>query len=188
MSYTIDPLLPIGFLIALACGAALASIVRFRATPFGSVLRLLASAAALLFLLGPEQIIQNTDRLKDQVLVLSDQSASMELGDRPAALAEARDRLLQKIEEFGADVVTAGFGDETTSDLRDGLSSALASTDRGQLAGIFVLTDGQVEGADDTLLKDLPAPLHTLLVGEENKERDRRLSWVSAPRFSLVPG
>lgn len=83
-------------------------------------------------------------------------------------------------------VATAGEGTR----LIDALSLALADMPRERLAGVILLTDGQVHDmpADAAALAEtlgLSAPVHVLVNGHR-RERDRRLEVLRAPGFGLV--
>lgn len=186
MSYSLDPLLPLPAIVLLAALLLLVSALRVRMAPIGAGLRVLAGAALVVFLLGPQAVRQTTDRLADQALILLDDSGSMTLGGRSAIRDGAAERLEARLEEEGLDVVTARFGDREGTDLGQGLAEALAGTERSQLSGVFVLTDGRVDNADASSISALPAPMHALLIGTPEQDRDRRVSWVSTPRFGLV--
>jgi len=186
MSLGWDPLAPLWVIGAIVGLLLMTSVLRIRTNAYGAVVRALAACAAGLFLLGPETIERNLEALPDQVLVLLDDSGSMSLGDRPALRAAAEERLGASLDDIGLDVVTATFGDDETSSLDEGLTTALSSIDRSQLAGVFVLTDGQLTETNSAALEQLPAPFHGLLIGNQAEETDRQLSWVSSPRFALV--
>ncbi|NRA29509.1 MAG: hypothetical protein HRU11_04530 [Parvularculaceae bacterium] len=186
MNYGWDPLAPIWVVVTLVSLLLISSVLRFRANRLGAVARSLAALCAGLFLLGPEAIQQNLQGLPDQVLVLLDDSGSMKLGDRSNLRDQALERLTAKFEDSGAEVITSRFGDNESSSLGEGLTTALAGMDRSQLAGVFLLTDGRVEDLSTSALTQLPAPMHALLVGDKAREQDRQLSWISAPRFALV--
>ncbi|MEL6872403.1 MAG: hypothetical protein AAFO62_06360, partial [Pseudomonadota bacterium] len=186
MSYGFAPLLPVTAIAAIGIVFALTALFRLRMSWSGALLRLLAGAAAVLFLLGPETIRQTFDSLPDQALILLDESGSMGLGGREEIRDQTADALRAQLEERGIDVVTARFGDGDASPFGQGLSEALAGTERSQLSGIFVLTDGQVDGAEEAAARPLPAPVHGILIGNPERDQDRHLSWVSSPRFGLV--
>jgi hypothetical protein len=81
-----------------------------------------------------------------------------------------------------------GAGDDGTR-LFAALSRAMAQIPQQRLAGVVMITDGQVhdvpQGDARQLAEAVGAPLHVLLSGRPD-ERDRRLVVVRAPRFGLV--
>ncbi|MEO1040725.1 MAG: hypothetical protein AAFX52_00400 [Pseudomonadota bacterium] len=181
-----DPLVPIPLIALIGVIVVIAAGVRAVSSKVGALFRLLTATTLCLFLLGPVTTEQTFDPLPDQALVLIDQSASARLGDRPEIAAAAAAKLRARLKDAGLDVIETGFGDGEASDLAAGLSSGLGAADRDQLAAIFVLTDGQVSGADSAIASELPVPLHTILLGDANTERDRSVRFLSAPRFGIV--
>jgi len=180
------PLLPTPLIALIGVIVVIAAGVRFAASRVGALLRLLSAVTLCLFLMGPMTTEQTFEALPDQALILTDQSASTRLGDRPELMAAATARLRAKLTEEGLEVIEASFGDQNTSDLAQGLTSGLAAANRDQLSTIFVLSDGQVSGADSAIARELPVPLHTVLMGNEANERDRSVRFLSAPRFGIV--
>ncbi|MEM0928490.1 MAG: hypothetical protein AAGI89_04270 [Pseudomonadota bacterium] len=181
-----SPLLPLPLIALIGVIVVIAAGVRFVGSRTGAALRLLSAAAICLFLLGPTTTEQIFEPLPDQALILIDQSSSTQLGERPAITDAARSTLRTKLEAEGVDVIEASFGDGETSDLAEGLTSGLGAADRDQLAAIFVLSDGQVSGGDNAIARELPVPLHSVLVGDPARERDRSVRFLSAPRFGIV--
>jgi hypothetical protein len=182
----LTPLLP-PLLVAIAAGLfTLATLLRVRIGIGGVLLRLLAGAFVTLFLLGPERVQRETERLADQALLLLDESASMQLRERPQAAAQEAERLRQEFERQGVEVVTSSFGTSEASDLEAGLASGLAAVERDRLGAVVLLSDGQVSGVDAAARFDLPAPVHTVLIPASEPENDRRISWTQIPGFALV--
>ncbi|MEO1658477.1 MAG: hypothetical protein AAFR65_12210 [Pseudomonadota bacterium] len=181
-----SPLLPLPLIALIAIIVIIAAGVRFVGSRIGAFLRLLSAVTVCLFLLGPMATEQSFEPLPDQALIMIDQSASAALGNRPAVQTEAAARLRQKLEAEGLEVIETGFGSADQSDLAQGLTSGLGAADRDQLSSIFVLTDGQVQGSDAAITRELPVPLHTVLVGNPAQERDRSVRFLSAPRFGIV--
>lgn len=186
MTAEFAPLLPLPVIAALALLMAVTALVRLPMAPIGAVLRIFAGLAALLFLLGPERVIQTFDRLPDQALLLLDESGSMGLADRAETRDRAAERLRDRLEAEGIRVIEARFGDQESTAFGEGLAQALASTDRAQLGAVFVLSDGRVTGVEEAQALALPAPVHAVLIGDPEEENDRRISWISTPRFGLV--
>ncbi|HSU05569.1 MAG TPA: hypothetical protein VLI93_08350, partial [Acetobacteraceae bacterium] len=83
-----DPLIPLGLLAALAaiCALGIAASAWRRAR--GTLLRAVAFAVILLWLAGPRLVQETQEGLPDIGLMVVDQTASMQVGDR-ARLAEA---------------------------------------------------------------------------------------------------
>ena len=184
-----DPLLSIGWIIALGIlmfiAALAAGIGRLRSY----FLRLLAGLFIVLALVNPQTVIEDREPLQDAVLVIKDESESMQLGGREDASNKTYTSLLEQLKaDPTLEVNTAiirpdSDGTRLTSSLIDGLGNMPAN----RLAGVIAITDGQIH--------DLPAnpegllpegvPFHSVIIGEENA-RDRRISAIVAPRYGLV--
>ena len=184
-----DPLLSIGWIIALGIlmfiAALAAGIGRLRSY----FLRLLAGMFIVLALVNPQTVIEDREPLQDAVLIIKDESESMQLGGREDASNKAYTSLLEQLKaDPTLEVNTAiirpdSDGTRLTSSLIDGLGNMPAN----RLAGVIAITDGQIH--------DLPAnpegllpegvPFHSVIIGEENA-RDRRISAIVAPRYGLV--
>ncbi len=183
----LDPLLP---LLAVWVVAALSllglALAIWRRLP-GWWLRGLAAVALLAALLNPA--IQREDRepLSDIVVLVVDQSASQQIGDRPtqieAAIANVRAEVA-KLDNTELRVVTIGDGaDDSGTLLMTGLSDALAEEPQGRIAGVILATDGRLHDVDRA--PALPAPLHALLTGQPD-DWDRRLVVANAPAFAIL--
>ncbi|MBN8902835.1 MAG: hypothetical protein J0H57_17545, partial [Rhodospirillales bacterium] len=83
----LDPLVPVWLLVGLAVLAAAAVGVSAWRRARGTLLRAAAFAVLLLWLAGPRLVQETRQGLPDVGLLVVDQSASMQVGDR-AALAE----------------------------------------------------------------------------------------------------
>ncbi|HZD25380.1 MAG TPA: hypothetical protein VE631_03905, partial [Alphaproteobacteria bacterium] len=132
--------------------------------------------------------------LTDIALVITDRSPSQEVGQRrqrtDAALQALADRLHRErgLETRFVDAGRAGQarpGQQGTR-LVGAMQQALADLPQDRLAGVLMLTDGQVHDVPDDLAPADPgAPVHVLLTGRRN-ERDRRLKVVQAPAYGIV--
>ena len=156
------------------------------------------AAATLLVLALANPGIQREQRAPrpDVTLLVIDRSQSQTLADRPARttaavtalrtrLADMEDMLVREITvaprtaSAGAPAATAGDGTRLFGALAEGL----AEIPRRRLAGVVVVSDGQVHDPPPALAGE--APLHVLLTGRRD-ERDRYLEVRKAPRFALV--
>jgi regulator of protease activity HflC (stomatin/prohibitin superfamily) len=63
------------------------------------------------------------------------------------------------------------------------MADALAQEPQARIAGVILITDGQVH--DLAAAPALPAPLHVLLTGRKG-DWDRRLSIANAPAFAII--
>ena len=184
-----DPLLPLGWIIALGGVMFLAALAAGIGRLRSYFLRLLAGLFLILSLLNPQTVIEERDPLQDAVLVIKDESESMRLGGRAEAADKTYQDLIQQLEaDPSLDVSTAlirpdSDGTRLTTSLIDGLGNLPAS----RLAGVIAITDGQVHDLPqnpETLLPE-GVPFHSIIIGEE-KARDRRISAIVAPKFGLV--
>ncbi|HEX2258055.1 MAG TPA: hypothetical protein VHG92_15400, partial [Afifellaceae bacterium] len=190
LALSLDPLLPLPVIAALAAALvlviALVAIRRMR----GTLVRALVSALLLLALLNP--VVQREERepLPGVVAIVIDESSSQRLGERreqtEAALRQVKERIAA-LGHFEAREVRAGDserGDGT--ELFAAMAETVDDVPAEQLAGAILLTDGQVhdvpEEADQL---GFSAPVHALITGEED-EHDRRIVLHRAPRFAIL--
>src|SRR5579871_1408160 len=85
-----DPLLPVWILVLLGILAAAAVGLGFWRRGRGTALRLAAFVVLLLWLTGPRLVQETRESLRDIGLLVLDQSASMQVGDRAALADKAR--------------------------------------------------------------------------------------------------
>ncbi len=184
-----DPLLSIGVIIALGIlmfiGALAAGIGQLRSY----FLRLLAGLFIVLALLNPQTVVEDREPLRDAVLILKDESDSMQLGGRAEASNETYQKLLETLKadptlEIATTLIRPDSdGTRLTSSLIEGLGNLPAS----RLAGVISLSDGQIHDlpeAPETLLPD-GVPFHSLIIGKPDA-RDRSIKAIVAPQFGLV--
>jgi uncharacterized membrane protein len=184
-----DPLLPLGWIIALAIVMFLAALAAGIGKLKSYFLRLLAGLFIVLALLNPQTVIEEREPLKDAVLIIKDESDSMKLGQRGQAADKTYTALIEQLNaDPSLDVSTVlirpdSDGTRLTTSLIDGLGNLPAS----RLAGVIAITDGQVHDLPQNPESILPegVPFHSIIIGEENP-RDRRISAIVAPKFGLV--
>ncbi len=182
-----DPLIPWPILyIAAGLTALFIALALWRGLT-GWWLRALGAAVLFAALANPS--LQNEDRapLTDIVLLVVDETASQRIADRPAQTAAALEELTQRIEarpntELRVIPLPDGQGDAGT-ELMTALSQALSEEPQARVAGMLLLTDGQLHDLERA--PALPAPLHVLLTGRST-DWDRRLSITNAPAFAIV--
>jgi hypothetical protein len=180
--------------LALVFGLAgvligIAVLRRGRGWPF----RLLALAVLALALLDPRIVREERTSHPDVAVIVADRSPSQGVGDRTAdtdrALAALTDPL-GRWPNLEVRVIEAP-GDARSGETRLLQELARSGLDEtaGRLAGVVLITDGQVHDAPS---EDgagggggVDAPVHVLLTGSPN-ERDRRLVVESAPAYGLV--
>jgi hypothetical protein len=195
---TFAPMVPMAVILVLGLiglGLVIYGVVR-RAR--GALLRALPIAALLVVLAEPKLVSENQQPLKDIAVVVVDDSDSQKLGQREKRATAA-------VEKITADLTAAGdveirtiragrndqAGGEDGTRLFGALSAEMNDIPRQRLAGVIVVTDGQVHDAIPPAQAKqieapyLNAPLHVLLTGER-KEVDRRIRIENSPDFGLV--
>ncbi|WP_085868491.1 hypothetical protein [Pseudoruegeria aquimaris] len=150
-------------------------------------LRAFGGAVLLLALANPSLQTEERDPLDDIALVIEDRSASQGIGGRPAQMDAAAAQLEAALDARpGTETrrVVVGDGEDNSGTrLMGALAQAMADLPDARLAGVFLLTDGQVHDAD--LQPAVPAPVHVLLTGEP-EDWDRRLAVRNAPAFGIL--
>ena len=182
-----DPLVPwvvLGLLAAMSAAACAVAVWRGLS---GWWLRALGALAVLAVLSGPAWQVEDRAPLSDIVLMIEDRSASQRLSDRADQTTAAAEALAAAIgardnTELRRLTVGDAEGDGGTQ-IMSALTSALAKEPLGRIAGVFVISDGQVHDMD--LAPALPAPLHLLHTGRE-EDWDRRLIVKNAPAFAII--
>lgn len=185
----IAPLIPLAALIAAALLVAIAvGMAIWRRLP-GWWLRGLAGLALLAALANPSLQQEARDALSDIVIAVVDESASQRIADRPDQTAAAVANLeaeVARLDNTDLRIVTVGDseieGDSGTL-LMTALSEALAEEPQGRIAGMVLITDGRLH--DLQRVPNLPAPMHTLLTGQDD-DWDRRLVVANAPAFAIL--
>src|SRR5262249_23073483 len=189
-------LLPWAAIAALAALCTLALgfglLRRARGLPW----RAIALTILLAALVNPSLVEEQRSPQRDVAIVIVDDSPSQRIGNRQHAtettLALLKDQLARE-RDLDLSVIRAGkpqpgAGDEGTR-LFNALDRAMSEVPRQRLAGIVMITDGQVHdvpsGDTSALRETVGAPLHVLLSGRPD-EGDRRLVVNQAPSFGLV--
>lgn len=194
-SIAFAPLIPAWALALLALIALPIVGYALFARARGAAWRLAALAGLLLALANPLAVIEQRQSLPDVALIVLDESASMRIGERAEraerAASALRDRLGRE-RDMEVRVVRAGAGGVGADGTRlfDSIERAVADVPRGRIAGVAVVTDGQVHDApkgtvDEIQRLNLPGPVHVLLAGNRG-EIDRRLVIDEAPAFAIV--
>jgi uncharacterized membrane protein len=181
-----DPLLPVWLLVVLgALSLAVVALGVWRRGR-GTLLRLAAFAVLLLWLTGPRLVQETRESLRDIGLLVVDQSASMQVGDR-AHLAEVARQSIEAqaahLSDLELRTVTVPESGNAGTHLFAEIDRALADIPRSRLAGTIAITDGQIHDVP----KATPggAPLNLLLTGR-GEETDRRLRVIEAPGYGIV--
>ncbi len=193
MSWSIDfaPLLPSALIwVAAVIGILLLAMLMLRRAR-GWPLRAAALGALLLSLWNPTLRQEERESLANVVLVLVDESTSQTLESRPAQTAAIRADLEKKLgairnlEVRWVDASRPTEGSSGTNLFAD-LNNALAQVPPDRIAGVVMITDGQVHDVPKSAAGlGFDAPVHALLTGQPD-EFDRRIEVVKAPRYGIV--
>jgi hypothetical protein len=187
-----NPMLPGPILwVAAAVALALIAFLLFRRAR-GGILRGLALGALMLALTNPTLRQEERESLANIVVVVMDESTSQTIADRPDHAAQIKrdlDAKLAAIPNLEVRVVQAakpsGDGVAGTNLFAD-LNRALANTPTDRLAGVIMITDGQVHDVPKAASAlGFDAPVHALLTGKPD-EFDRRIEIVKAPKYGIV--
>jgi hypothetical protein len=190
------PLLPWWALALLAAAAILLLGFGLWRHAAGLGWRALALAVLLAALVNPSLIEEQRVPRRDVAIVVLDDSPSQNIGHRRQASAAALAAIKEKLghePDLDLRVIRAGAAATGTQDegtrLFAALDRAMSDVPRQRLAGIVMITDGEVHdipvGDVKALRQAVPAPLHVLLSGQPN-EQDRRLVVSRAPSFGIV--
>jgi hypothetical protein len=195
MSWSVEfiPFVPWQVLWAIAGIGALLLVLLFWRARRGAVFRLLAFAMLLLGLANPQLKREDREPLKDIVAVVVDDSQSQAIAGRTLRTEEVRKDLEKRLKAI-PDLETRFVRSTSTSadNERDGtmlftdLGQALADVPPDRLAGVIMITDGEVHDVPSSAKAlGFDGPVHALLTGKHG-EFDRRLEVLSAPRFGIV--
>ena len=193
-NWSIDfaPMLPLPvYIAAIAAAAVLVAILLWRRSR-GALLRALALAALILALANPTLRQEERENLGNIAIVVLDESTSQTLSSRPEQAKAIRDDLeakLGRIENLEVKWVTSSRPNDRRragTNLFTDLNQALADTPPDRLAGVIMVTDGQVHDVPKSAqLLGFDAPVHALLTGTQG-EFDRRIQVIKAPRYGIV--
>ena len=194
---TFSPLFDAPTLTGMMAIAALICLYMVFRMPLAGLLRLACMAVFLLFFLQPRLVEETTTGLPNIVLLIIDESGSQQLDQRDVVTQEAVAVLTDRLTRLNnTEIRTITVTSQVETDLGAALRQGLADIPRAQLAGIFMITDGQTQGelAQGDLLRDgastaqtlgISAPVHVFLTGHEN-EKDRVLEIINTPRFGII--
>ncbi|WP_017931837.1 hypothetical protein [Robiginitomaculum antarcticum] len=184
-----DPLLApwvIAVLVALGLvAAALTGTAKLRSFIPRALAVLIIGAA----LMNPQSVTEEREALPDVALIIVDKTESANIGQRAEAITEAANQLSTNLAaRDGMEIVTVSIdpSDQGTQ-IVPPLLEGLANLPRDRIAGVFVISDGQVHDLPDNSQKLMTdgVPFHALIAGDASA-RDRRMSAINAPRFGLV--
>ncbi len=194
MNRSIDlaPLLPHAVLLAAGALAVALVVLLFLRRSRGAALRAFALAALLAALLNPTLREEDRESLANVAVVVVDESASQALAERPQqtrairADLEAKLAKIKNLEVKWVEAARTGESSTPGTNLFAALNTALANTPPDRLAGVIMITDGQVHDVPKSpAALGFDAPVHALLTGTPD-EFDRRIDIVQAPRYGIV--
>ena len=194
MNWSLDfaPLLPTPLLWAAAAIALVLVFLLIIRRTRGAPLRILALGALFLSLLNPILREEERESLSSIALVIVDKSLSQALANRPKQTSAIRKELenrFSKIPNLEIKWITAAAPNDTRTSgtqLFKALNTALANTPPDRIAGIIMITDGQIHDVPNNKeALGFNAPVHALLTGHPN-EFDRRIEIFEAPRYGIV--
>src|SRR5262245_24569778 len=193
-SWSIDfsPMLPGPYFWAGVVLAILLVVVLVLRRNRGAVLRALSLAALLLALANPTLRQEERESLANIAIVVVDESMSQTVGGRPEQTAAIKRELEAKLAAINNLQVRWVQSSKPTGEQAAGtnlfqdLNSALANTPPDRLAGVIMITDGQVHDVPKSAqVLGFDAPVHGLLTGQPD-EFDRRIEVLKAPRYGFV--
>src|SRR5215471_19880082 len=194
MTWTIDfsPLVPGALFWAAALLALILVGLLIVQRSRGAMLRALSLSTLLLALANPSLRQDERETLANIAIVVIDESLSQTLADRPEQVAAIRRELEAKLATIPNLQVRWLSSSKPTGEHPAGtnlfadLNSALANTPPDRLAGVIMITDGQVHDVPKSpRALGFDAPVHALLTGRPG-EYDRRIEIIKAPRYGIV--
>ncbi|MGI9521145.1 MAG: hypothetical protein ACR2PG_05795 [Hyphomicrobiaceae bacterium] len=193
-SWSIDfaPMLPFPlYVLAVVVALLLAGVLFWRRTR-GAVFRVSALLAVLAALANPTLREEEREDLGNIAIAILDESTSQTLSDRPDHMAEIRKQLEARLGQIKNLNVKWVVSSRPRDNVRAGttlftdLNNALADTPPDRLAGVIMVTDGQVHDVPQNVAQlGFDAPVHALLTGQKG-EFDRRIEVIKAPRYGIV--
>lgn len=147
----------------------------------------------LVTLANPSLVREQREGLNDIALLLVDESPSQAIVPRGTQTRDAVAHLtdaMAALPNTEVRVLRAGAAtlgpDQQGTRLFSAVRGALSSTSRQQIAGVVIVSEGQVHDVPESLeALGLDAPVHLLQTGEAD-EGDRRITVTQAPRFGIV--
>src|SRR5262245_2391308 len=194
MTWTIDfsPLVPDLLFWAATLLALILVVLLIVRRGRAAMLRALSLSALLLALANPSLRQEEREMLANIAIVVIDESLSQTLADRPEQVAAIRRELEAKLATIPNLQVRWVSSSKPTglqpagTNLFVDLNSALANMSPDRLAGVIMITDGQVRDVPKSpRALGFDAPVHALLTGRPG-EYDRRIEILKAPRYGIV--
>ncbi|MDB5411715.1 MAG: putative rane associated protein [Rubritepida sp.] len=191
-AFDFAPILPLWLIAALAAVCVLALVPAALRRARGVWWRAGAFALVLGALSQPRLVEQTRETRPDIALLLVDRSDSTTVSSNHAAAIETARRNIEarlgRMRDLELRVVDIPEGGNQGTRAFAALERALADIPAARLAGVMLLSDGQVHDvpADGTgWAPGEGVPLHLLMPGRQG-EVDRRIRLIEAPGFGIV--
>jgi len=185
---TLSPLVPPVLAYGLGGLAIVMALAALILGLKGWLWRGLAGIMLTVALLNPALVRETREPLSDVVVLVTDNSASMDIGTRQAAVSATTDalRALAEADPLLDLVEVSGGRSEDGTRLNTTIRQGLSAAPRDRLAGVVIASDGQLHDAElNNTELGVDAPIHHFLTGDPDA-RDRRLIINEAPRYGLV--
>ncbi len=181
-----DPVLPVWLIAAIGAAAALVCALALWRRAHGAVIRTLAFALLIVWMTGPRLVRETRETLPDIGLLVIDQTASMQVGER-AALARVAAQAIQDAAKQFPDLelrtITVDENGDSGTQLFTDVAKAIGEIPRARLAGVVAITDGQIHDVPPAMPSGVPL---NVLITAKGEETDRRLRIIEAPGFGIV--
>ena len=193
LDFSFAPQLPLWLILAIVIPTGALAAWGVAQGLRGSWVRAAAWVLLALALFNPALLIEDREKLRSVVAIVTDESGSSKLDGRAEQTKAIRDALVERfgrLDAFELREVAAGDLVTQTTDVSTALfralGSALQDVPPDRVAGAVLVTDGQVHDVPQSLAAiGIDAPVHALVTGREG-ERDRRVVIEQAPRFGVV--
>lgn len=150
--------------------------------------RFLVAAAFILLAASPYITRYTLAPLNPVALIVVDQSASMQLGDRPEQSRRMLAWLQKELrtnEELEVERFDLGTDNSSETHIFSALMPIIAQYDSRRIAAIFLITDGQIADANNVTWPEDGPPLHILLAGQQH-EQQAYLEIAPAPPYAMT--
>ena len=191
LAFDFAPILPIWLIAGLGALCLLVLVPALLRRARGAWWRALAFVLVLGALSQPRLVEQTRETRPDIALLLVDRSDSTRVSANHAPAIEAARRQIEarigRMREVELRVVEVPEGGNQGTRAFAALEQALADIPAARLAGVLLLSDGQVHDvpADGSWAPGEGVPLHLLMPGRQG-EVDRRIRLLEAPGFGIV--
>jgi hypothetical protein len=191
-SIAFAPLLPWWLIAGAAVVAVLLIALCLWRRARGTSWRVLALLVLLGALINPSAVKEERRMIDDVAVLAIDESSSEQIAPRPDQIAaaapeiEKRLRAIPGLELRVVRVKPARSEADNGTELMTAVKNAVADLPPSRLAGVVLLSDGEIHDLpEDPKTLGIDAPVHLLLTGREG-EGDRRLTVPKLPSYGIV--